>query len=243
MRINRFFTRVLFTVVLAAFVLAAWPVVAMAEGADGLQDWKYPKVMRALPRTAGRLEAFVPAGWRIEQRVPGHLDADAVRDMVLVLRQTDPAKVLRGDLLPPGVEVNLNPRIILGLLKTSAGYRLVARNDRLIPAPESEFVFDPLDSVVIENRVLKLTISFFASMGTYHTSTSVFHFKLDDECLHLLRYEDDSFRRNAETMRRMQVEYRLRDDLDPRERNGHGKLKPVAGPCFEELGDAWEMKW
>ncbi len=224
-------------------VLAAMPALAMDEEADAMRNWKHPELMRALPRTAATLEAFVPAGWRIEHRVPGHLDGDSVRDMVLVLRQTDPANLRRGEPLPEDVEVDLNPRIVLGLVKTAAGYRVVARNDRLIPAPDNEFVSDPLDGVVLEKRTLRLTISFFASMGTYYMSTAVFHFKLDDECLHLVRYEDESLRRNAETVQRMVVEYAFRDDIDPHQRRGRGKLKPVAGPCFEELGDAWEMRW
>lgn len=223
--------------------LAVSPAWAAADDWDKPHNWKHPEAMAAIPASARALEAFVPKGWRIEQRVPGHLDGDAVRDMVLVLRQADPANIRRGEPLPEDVEVDLNPRIVLGLLKTPAGYRVVARNDRLIPAPDSELVIDPLDEIVLEKRTLKLTISFFATMGTYYTSTSVFYFRLDDECLHLTRYEDVSLRRNAQTEQRKVVEYAFRDDIDPSELAEQQSLKPVAGPCFEELGDAWETQW
>ena len=223
--------------------LAVSPACAAADDWDEPRNWKHPEAMEAIPDSARTLEAFVPEGWRIEQRVPGHLDGDAVRDMVLVLRQADPAKIRRGEPLPEDVEVDLNPRIVLGLLKTPAGYRVVARNDRLIPAPDSEFVIDPLEELVLDKRTLKLTISFFATMGTYYTSTSVFYFRLDDECLHLTRYEDVSLRRNAQTEQRKVVEYAFRDDIDPSELAEQQSLKPVAGPCFEELGDAWETQW
>ena len=74
-------------------------------------------------------------------------------------------------------------------------------------------------------------------------STSVFHFRLDDECLHLTRYEDVTLRRNALTEQRKVVEHAFRDDVDLRALARQHKLKPVAGPCFEELGDAWETRW
>ena len=80
-------------------------------------------------------------------------------------------------------------------------------------------------------------------MGTYYMSTSVFYFRLDDECLHLTRYEDVSLRRNAQTEQRKVVEHVFRDDIDPSELAEQQSLKPVAGPCFEELGDAWETQW
>lgn len=223
--------------------LAASPTWAAADDWGERRNWKHPEAMEAIPASARALEAFVPKGWRIEQRVPGHLDGDAVRDMVLVLRQTDPANIRRGEPLAEDVEVDLNPRIVLGLLNIPDGYRVVARNDRLIPAPDNEFVIDPLEEIVLKNRTLKLTISLFVTMGSYYTSTSVFHFRLDDECLHLTRYEEVSMRRNDLTEQRKVVDYAFRDDIDLREEYPKHKLKPAAGLCFEELGDAWETHW
>lgn len=190
---------------------------------------------------ADSVDAFVPPGWRIEHQVLGQVDADRIPDAVLILRQTDPQKILRGEFLPEGVEVDVNPRMILVLRHTRRGYQVIARNDRLIPAPDSELIIDPLDYIRIEHRKVILQISYFATMGSWTASTTRFIFRLDEACLHLTRYEDVAFHRAGPDETRKVIDYVFREGVEPPIKTG--RMKPVPGPCIETLGDAWETNW
>ena len=187
------------------------------------------------------IKPFVPPGWRIEYQVSGDVDADRIPDIALILRQTSPKKILRGEFLSEDVEVDLNPRMILILRRTRGGYQVIARNDRLIPAPDNEVIIDPLDYFKIEHRKVILQISYFATMGSWTASTSRFAFRFDDECLHLTRYEYVEFHRAAPDETRKVIDYVFREGLEPPKQSG--RMKPVPGPCIETLGDAWETNW
>lgn len=67
-----------------------------------------------LPREAAQVQAFVPAGWQLEQQIEGDLNRDALADAALVLVEKLPPKADKDN--PP--ERN---RALVILFKTPAG--------------------------------------------------------------------------------------------------------------------------
>lgn len=80
----------------------------------------------SLPREAAQVQAFVPAGWQLEQQVEGDLNRDALADTALVLVEKLPPKADKNDL----PERN---RALVILFKTPAGqWQRVAVGSRVL---------------------------------------------------------------------------------------------------------------
>src|SRR5580692_8046351 len=86
---------------LTALVGLALGLAVLAARADDLTppDVIYP----TLAAHAADAVGFAPAGWQIETKLSGDLNGDGVDDLVLVLREHDPANVLANP-DGPGVE-------------------------------------------------------------------------------------------------------------------------------------------
>ncbi len=152
-----------------------------------------------LPEQGASVGDFIPAGWRIESRLDGAIDADARADVVLLLRSDDPRNVVDNDGLG-APRLDTNPRV-LAVLRADAvsGYRLLVQDARLIPRHENPVMSDPLEEggLSLARRVLKVTLGAFASAGSWSMGSTTYAFRLQDGCMRLIGYDDRSVHRGS----------------------------------------------
>jgi hypothetical protein len=172
-----------------------------------IPDVVYP----TLARHAANAEGFAPAGWRIESKVSGDLNADGAADLVLVLRQNDPRNVLdnRGGLGPDTLDTN--PRILAAALaRPGGGYDLVLQNHSLIPRTSEPTLDDYLDEgggVSIKRGTLRVALHLFASAGGWTMGTYTYAFRLRRGRFELIGYDADMTQRNSGEVDQTSADY------------------------------------
>ncbi len=77
------------------------------------------------------LAPFVPKGWEVLCEAEGDLNADRRADFALILRGTDPRQFAG-----QRYRVNLNPKLLIVGFAEGSGYKIVVRNDKVIPVDE-----------------------------------------------------------------------------------------------------------
>ena len=138
------------------------------------------------PTFAGADETFsqwVPNNWKLIDSEKGDLNRDGIDDVVLVTEETNPAnfkKKPEGS-LGPNI-LNLNPRRLIILLRSSSGFKEVLRRDDLLPSENAEnmgCLDDPLAnggvSIARGNLVIELQDS--RSCGSYGVVNEKFTFR------------------------------------------------------------------
>jgi hypothetical protein len=175
---------------------------AAAAGAHaqvkGLQD--YP----VLPARAGDANGFVPAGWKLEVRQDGDLNGDGVPDLLLVLQQDDPAKILQTPAGQMGADsVNANPRILAVAFadaRPAKGYTLALQDHSLIPIHDNPVLEDPLDDtggIAIKKGTFQLSLHYFASAGSWEMSNTTYTFRYQDGAFKLIGYDENEVNRGS----------------------------------------------
>jgi hypothetical protein len=165
-----------------AIALASFLAGSSAAAVDG--DLVVPPV--AFPRlasSASSIEAFVPARWRIETKVSGDLNGDGRADVVLVLREDNPANVIDARRQGGPERYDTNPRMLAVLFANAApGYDLALENHTLIPRTTEPSQQDPLDpdgiqagGVEIKHGTMQVTLGYFG--GDMGRKTYTFRFQ------------------------------------------------------------------
>ena len=160
---------------------------APAAQAQDVPDVDYPR----LPAQGAAIDAFVPAGWALEQRDEGDLDKDGRADVVMVLRMLSPANVIANDGLGAD-RFDTNPRMLVVLFAGEGGYRLVLQDHALIPRPDNPVMDDYLDgddAVTVRRGAFTVSLRSWASAGSWYTSATTFTFRHQDGCFRLIGYD------------------------------------------------------
>jgi hypothetical protein len=173
-----------------------------------------PVTYPALVRHAPSPEAFIPAGWRIETKLSGDLNADGRDDLVLVLRDSDPRNVIdtrgRGGL----GNLDTNPRILaVAFANAAGGYDLVLENHTLIARTTYPGEQDPLDpngvqegGIEIKSGTLQVTLAYFGgNMGR-----KIFTFRFEKAGFRLIGYDSVDVERSAGMMNDVSINYLTR---------------------------------
>ena len=183
-----------FTGVFAA-ILALSPVAGQARDLK-IPPATYPKVAAH----AASPEAFAPKGWRVEFTAQGDLNGDEAADVALVLRDTDPGKIIDNDGFGPP-RFNTNPRLLVVAFRNSAGgYDLALENHTLIPRgtePNLDDVLEDAVPPVIAGGALKLSLSLFANAGGWDAGQMSFAFRWRDGRWGLVGYDSSMVQRNS----------------------------------------------
>ncbi|MFN4142587.1 hypothetical protein [Aestuariivirga sp.] len=174
----------------ALLILLGWPAAA--------QEFDVPEVdYPSLPGNASSAAGFVPEGWVPEKEIRGDLDMDGAEDLVLVLRDRNPANILTPE-WSEEERVDTNPRILATALAAGEGYRLVLENHTLIPRVTSFAQSDPLSEaggVAIDRGGLKVDLYYFSNAGGSDAGFCTYRFRYAGGRFGLIGYDRDNTNR------------------------------------------------
>ncbi|RAO75959.1 hypothetical protein CA260_15495 [Dyella jiangningensis] len=186
----------------SAFVLAAPSAWAELR----IPAVRYP----GLPAQAASAEGFVPAGWRLESQVADDLNGDGRPDLVLVLRQQDPANVIRNDDGLGENPLDTNPRMLaVAFARDGGGYALVLQNHSLIPRHDIPTIDDMLEEggVSVQRGALRVTLHFWANAGSWSMGNTTYTFRWQNGRFELIGFDSDSVMRNSGASESLSINY------------------------------------
>ncbi|GAB3386741.1 hypothetical protein [Lysobacter fragariae] len=186
--------------------------VALPAHADDIPYMHEPQ----LPAHAATPEGFVPSGWTVERSERRDFNRDGQEDVLLLLRQSAPAKASPGD-GSSEPEAVANPRLLAAALADAerGGYALSFSDDSLIPDEGSPTASDPLGAggLTATERGFALTIG-FGGAGTRTTSRTTYTFRYQDNCFRLVGYDYGETDRATLATREVSVDYLARKVKD-----------------------------
>ncbi|HEY8603033.1 hypothetical protein [Tsuneonella suprasediminis] len=143
----------------------------------------------------------IPSGWVEDMRASGDLTGDGQPETVLIIRATDPARVIANDGLGAD-SLDTNPRRLLVFEKAADGFRQIAAGDHVVPPSGSEdtpCLVDPLEDggLSVSRRVLSLNLRFWTSCGSWGTSGNTYKFRLEGNRFRLIGFDRTEFMRNT----------------------------------------------
>lgn len=134
-------------------------------------------------------EALVPGGWRTAYRTSGRLDGDDYEDLVLVLRQDDPANI------DPTFEVggfgsNTNPWMLVVALGDPHGFRVITRDEAFLARRDNPGFSEPiLRAPSIDGGVLTVGLAREISAGGGYMGGYDYRFTVRDDTVYLSSLE------------------------------------------------------
>ena len=158
----------------------------------------YPQI----PERADDAAGFVPPGWRLEHEQRGRLDGDDRPDLLLLLRMDAAANRIEHDGMGAS-PFDTNPRMLVVALADGDGYRRVVADHRFIPRPHSPVYDDvlgdsPGDAIrIAENRVFTITLTSWASAGSWSSTSRSFGFRFQDGCARLVGFDEHDLHRGS----------------------------------------------
>jgi hypothetical protein len=192
-------------------LLTATPAIA-ADGDLLIPPATYPLLPLHQP-TPGQ---FAPPGWRVESKVEGDLDGDGIKDVALVLRQTDPRNIVDASAQGGPKKFDTNPRILVVAFPSQTpvgGYHLQLQNHTLIARVTAPTDQDPLDpdgvqpgGIAIAHGTLRVTLGYFADDMGRMTYT----FRFQDGHFTLIGYDSLDVTRSTGAMSEVSIDYPAR---------------------------------
>ncbi len=141
---------------------------------------------------------FIPAQWRLVDKVEGDLNGDKLADLALVIVNTDPRNINHQGDCPESSEpkgLDTNPHgLIVAFGQQGGGYLRVAQDFTVIPRPfntdSAEAGYQVYDSLAIKKKVLRLVVNDNPSpWGRRDIHTYLFRFETN--CMRLIGHEED----------------------------------------------------
>ena len=162
----------------------------------------------SLPQIGSTPEAFLPKGWSVQAMTRGDLNGDGKKDVAFIGQGGDPSLLVDSGhfivgtvifdekLQKPRTVLDTNPRLLIVLLGTDTGYRLLTSNPNLLPTP-SYPNGDALDGLDIVDGTLSLGLMYADRRHGELYSKVRFHFQLLNDGLVLTKGTRLQLRRYA----------------------------------------------
>ncbi|MGI6291391.1 MAG: hypothetical protein ACOXZH_03045 [Bacteroidales bacterium] len=146
------------------------------------QNFSYPTI-----NSQGKdVESFIPKDWTLLDSVQGDLNKDNCKDLVLVIQHKDSVQLDENSELT-------QPRMLLILFYNKAKnlYNLAEKSESFILPHDDSYMTDPYVGMSISNKgVLTIEFEFFATMGSYGSSTSSYKFRYQNNEFALIGADD-----------------------------------------------------
>ncbi|MBB3018421.1 hypothetical protein FHR70_001475 [Microvirga lupini] len=214
------------------------------------QDLTIPEVVYpSLARQAEAAEGFVPAGWLLEVQVSGDLNRDGRADLVLVLRQNDPANVIK-DFEGLGEKpFDTNPRILAVAFhdRSSGKFGLQLENHTLIPRriePAADDHFDKESGIALLRDSFQVRLNWWMSAGGWETFNTTYTFRHRSGRFELIGYDRNATHRGSGDTTSVSINYLTRK---VKRTTGHisrdtqkvrwQTLPQGSAPTLESIGD------
>lgn len=160
--------KVLIKGALLCTVLAAFSAVSTFA-----QDERASIDRSKLPESANSVNAFVPAGWKIEEKITGDVNDDKVADVLLKLIEDQPAKA---------DEMNDRSRALVILFAGGeAKYRLAAVSDTLLQCTSCGGAFYGVVDAPANVSIQKGVIIVSQDHGSREVTETTFRFRYDEQ--------------------------------------------------------------
>ncbi|MBF9196806.1 hypothetical protein [Microvirga terrestris] len=235
------------TAILSCVAVAAAILLSPIAAAQSLTipEVSYP----SLPRQAGRAEGFVPPGWMLEVQASGDLNQDGKADLILVVRQNNPANVIE-DFEGLGEKpFDTNPRILAIAFRDggSGKFALQFENHTLIPRRTEPAADDPFDKelgIAVVRDGFQVRLDWFMSAGGWETFNTTYTFRHRSGRFELIGYDRSTTHRGSGDTSSLSVNYLTRK---VKRTTGHisrdadkvrwQKLPQRPSPTLETIGD------
>lgn len=184
--------------------------------------------LSAAPTLAADWTDQIPAGWKL---IKASTDS---KSAVLIIEQDDPANRVKNEGLGMP-ELNTNPRRLLFLERSAAGYRTIGSADAFLPPEgdsESPCLADPLEEggLALKNGILTIDLHYWLSCGSYGVSRKSYKFRMHNGRYRLIGYDNLSFSRSTMEAEKSSLNYLT------------GKRKSVTGLRMDEEPDGKSEK-
>ena len=211
----------MFAQFIAVLAVVLIPVLAWSRE---LPQADYPE----LPAQAASATAFAPSGWRVEFNSLGDLNGDKLADLVMVMRETNPANEIKTGV----AKLDTNPRILaVAFGRSSGNYVLAMANHSLIPRATDPNLADYLEngSVSIKRGTLRVTLHLFARAGGWSAGNIAYTFRFQNGHFELIGYDSNTVQRNTGATEAISINYSTR------------KMKISTGSIDrDEVKDHWQ---
>jgi hypothetical protein len=219
------------TAIFSCFACAAAILLSPTATAQNLTipEVTYP----SLPRQAETAEGFVPSGWVLEVQVSGDLNQDGNADLVLVLRQNNPANAIENFEGFGEKSFDTNPRILAIAFRDggSGKFNLQLQNHTLIPRRTEPAADDPFDKdigIATVRDGFQVRLNWFMSAGGWETFNTTYTFRHRSGRFELIGYDRDTTHRGSGDTTSLSINYLTR------------KVKKTAGHISR---DAEKVRW
>jgi hypothetical protein len=180
------------------------------------QDLAIPEVVYpSLPKQAQTAEGFVPLGWVLEVQASGDLNQDGNADLILVLRQNNPANVIE-DFEGLGEKpFDTNPRILAIAFRDgpSGKFSVQLQNHTLIPRRTEPAAADPFDKeigIAIARGSFQVRLDWFMSAGGWGTFNTTYTFRHRSGRFELIGYDRFTTHRGSGDTASLSINYLTR---------------------------------
>ncbi|MBM1174103.1 hypothetical protein [Microvirga arabica] len=180
------------------------------------QDLTLPEVTYpSLPRQAETAEGFVPSGWMLEVQASGDLNQDGNADLILVLRQNNPANVIENFEGFGEKPFDTNPRILAIAFRDglSGKFSLQLENHTLIPRrtePAADDPFDKESGIAIARGSFQVRLNWWMSAGGWETFITTYTFRHRSGRFELIGYDRSTTHRGSGDTASLSINYLTR---------------------------------